>query len=472
MIAQAPQANTLAAGCTEIHVSSFGYDAAENRNGSRRQVSSRLMSEDAVLDKQKRKKTIASAQNMFRNFAIAAWAVRKHLDYTTQYTFQCRTKDKDFNRFMEEQVAKWSKRGAFDVAGRHGLARYVRLMECRSVIDHDLGTVKFKSGHVQAIQSDRIQNPPDVKTDDWTQGVRTNRWGAALDYGVFNRGKNGKGYEFARTVPAKNFWLHGNFDSFDQFRGISPVVASINSMQDVYEGVDFGLAKLKVEQMFALAFFRDASAAPPILDPDGEPQEVGGYEVKLDGSSMVLDMDPGDDAKFLKSDAPGGNTVQFLEAVIAIALKSLDIPFSFYDESFTNFFGSRAAWQHYERSCKDKRDRLIEFLDWWIGWRVMQEVLTNKIKLPAGLTLETPWWEWVPDGMPWWDPVKEINGDNMAIQGGFTCPQKVTKQRGGGDLYDNIDRIAEAQEYAESKGVKLEWATFAQPIEVVPKDDE
>lgn len=449
----------MAAGCTEIHVSSFGYDAAENPHGRRKPISARVMSEDAVLNKSKRRATIANSRDMFRNFAIAAWAVRKHLDYTTQFTFQCRTKNKEFNREMEKRVARWGSRSNFDIAARHNLARFVRLLECRAVCDHDVGIVKLKTGHSQAIESDRIQTPDKINRGElWTQGVRTNAQGAALEYGIRNRGDGGKGYDTGRRVSAGNFWLHGYFDHFDQFRGISPLIASINSMRDVYEGIDFGLAKLKVEQMFALAFYREAKGPVGPLDPDADQAEVGGYEVKLDGSSMVLDLDPGDKAEFMKSDAPGGNTTTFLQAVIAIALKSLDIPFSFYDESFTNFFGSRAAWLHYERSAKDKRERIGEFLQWWFRWRTAQEMLAGKLKLPSGLNLADPFWEWVPDGMPWWDPVKEINGDNMAIKGAFTTPQKVVKQRGGGDFYDNVDQIAEAMEYARGKRVPLEWA--------------
>lgn len=472
MIAEAPELNTMAAGCTEIHVSSFGYDAAENRHGRRKPIATRVMSEDAVMTKTARRKTIASARDMFRNFAIAAWAVRKHLDYVTQFTFQCRTKDKDFNREMEKRVAQWGSRGAFDIANRHALPRFVRLMECRAVCDHDVAAIRLGSGHLQAIESDRVQTPDKIgKGEIWTQGVRTNAQGAPLEYGVRNRGEGGKGYDEGRRVPARNMWLHGYFDSFDQFRGVSPLVASINSMRDVYEGIDFGLAKLKVEQMFALAFYREAKNGVGPLDPDEEEPEVGGYEVKLDGSSMVLDLDPGDKAEFMKSDAPGGNTTQFLQAVIAIALKSLDIPFSFYDESFTNFFGSRAAWLHYERSCKDKRARIDEFLQWWTRWRMKLDILSGKLKLPAGLNLADPFWEWVPDGMPWWDPVKEINGDNMAIKGAYTTPQKVCKQRGGGDFYDNVDQIAEAIEYAQGKGVPLEYALLAQP-QIVKGADE
>ncbi|MGB0685775.1 MAG: hypothetical protein ACPGQD_06295, partial [Planctomycetota bacterium] len=39
-------------------------------------------------------------------------------------------------------------------------------------------------------------------------------------------------------------------------------------------------------------------------------------------------------------DNPGGNTQQFLETVLGIALHSLDLPMNFHDPSRTNFFGS------------------------------------------------------------------------------------------------------------------------------------
>ena len=71
---------------------------------------------------------------------------------------------------------------------------------------------------------------------------------------------------------------------------------------------------------------------------------------------------------------PGSNTREFISVVLAIALKALDLPFNFYDESHTNFFGSRAAWLLYDRACQSKRDDVAEFLrkiTVWLyqGWR-------------------------------------------------------------------------------------------------------
>lgn len=468
MIAEA----TLEAGCTQVNVSALGYDAGTSPNGKRKQSSSRLMSEDSVLNKAKRRKTIASARDMWRNFSLVAWAIRQHLNYVTMFSFQCHTGDKELNKLIEKEVGKLMKRDRFDISRRHNLNRFIRIMEGRATVDHDVGIARLATGHVQAIEGDRIQTPKEHgKNEIWTEGVRTNNQGAALEYGIFNRGKSGKGYEFARKIGYQNFWLHGNFDRFDQYRGVSPLVSSINSMQDVYEGVDFGLAKLKVEQLFALAIFREAQQGAgglPKTDANGEEEETSGYDIQFDRGPIFMDLDEGDKAEFLKSDAPGANTVEFLQTVIALALKSLDIPYSFYDEAHTNFFGSRAAWLHYKRSCKDKIDRVREFLDWWVQWALMRLILDGTIKLPAGMTLADEFWAWVPDGMPWWDPVKEINGDNMAIKAGFTSPQKVVRERGGGDFFENIDQTIEAYNYASDKGFKPEWGTLQ---EIVLKKD-
>ena len=457
-------APSLESGCTQVDVSAFGYDAASTPRSKRKQSSSRLMSEDAVLGKTSRRKTIGSARDMWRNFSLVAWAIRRHLDYVTKFTFQANTGDKDLNKLIEKEVKKLMKRDRFDIARRHNLPRFIRIMEARATIDHDVGIARLATGHVQAIEGDRVQTPEKPgKNEIWTEGVRTNNQGAALEYGVFDRGKSGKGYQFARRIGYQNFWLHGNFDRFDQYRGVSPLISSINSMRDVYEGVDFGLAKLKVEQLFALAIFREAQKGSNGLPPTGgssSEDDNDGYDVNFDGGPIMLDLDDGDRAEFLKSEAPGGNTVAFLQAVIALALKSLDIPYSFFDEAHTNFFGSRAAWLHYERGCRDKRDRVREFLDWWVQWALMRLILDGKIKLPAGMSLEDEFWMWVPDGMPWWDPVKEINGDNMAIMAGFTSPQKVVRERGGGDFFDNIDQTVEAMNYAKEAGFEPAWVPF------------
>jgi capsid protein len=226
--------------------------------------------------------------------------------------------------------------------------------------------------------------------------------------------------------------------------------------------MSYALAKLKVEQLFALAFYRSAEESAGDLDDsaavdeNGEERDRAGYKVDFSKGPALLDLDPGDRAEFLQGNSPSANTQAFLLNVIMVALKSLDIPYSFYDEKHTNFFGSRAAWLHYERGCKPKRERVRRFLDHWTRWRT-QIAMRSGLRIPAALSLVKPWWEWVPEGMPWWDPSKEIDGDVKAIKSGLSTPQRVVRERGGGDFFRNCDDTAIAIQYARARGLTLDF---------------
>jgi hypothetical protein len=38
-----------------------------------------------------RRKLISAGRDIHRNFSLAAWMLRKHLDYVSSFTFQCRS---------------------------------------------------------------------------------------------------------------------------------------------------------------------------------------------------------------------------------------------------------------------------------------------------------------------------------------------------------------------------------------------
>jgi len=91
------------------------HDATADK-GRRQSPTSRLMAEDKHLNVSGRKKLIGTTGDLYRNFAPAAWAIRKHLDYTSTSSFQVRTGDDVLNRRIEVflavavAVAWWSRR--------------------------------------------------------------------------------------------------------------------------------------------------------------------------------------------------------------------------------------------------------------------------------------------------------------------------------------------------------------------------
>lgn len=426
-----------------------GYDAVD-QTGKRRVVSPLLKSEDAHLNPQSRKILTAASRDLNRNFALVAWAVRQHLNYLTEFEFQMRTGDKAIDKRVEYLMDVWSRPANCDAGGRHPFARMVRLVEQRKIVDGDVGLLKLSSGQLQPIEADRIKNPDETNQEQWVHGVKVNGAGRPLAYAIHRRTII-NGTTFEKTVPASSFLHHAQFDRFDQVRGVSPIAAAINSFKDVYEGVDLAMAKLKVEQLFALVFSRDST------DTIGttEGTDATGYDVEMGKGPIKLELDPGDKAEFLKSDNPGGATQDFLKMVIRIALSSLDLPYGFFDSGDTNFFGGKAGWMVYERSLLAKIRDVSNLLRQVTIWKLQQWIIDGEITLPAGQTVGDILFEWVHRGMPWWDQSTEIDGDLAAVGAALSDPYTICKRRGMGEWEENVDRIAKARAYAAAAGVPI-----------------
>lgn len=455
--------------------SAFGYDVLEPKN-RRKPLPRAVQREDAHAKGARHSALQANALDLSRNLSLVQWMLRKHLDYVSMFRFQCQSDDERLNAQIERLMAEDSIPERSDVAGRFGREKMFRFAELNRSTAGDVLLYHTNDGRMQGIAADLIKNPtervhrtlPDGQ--EWVNGVKVDSTGRHLGYAVHRR-KGDTGSEFIRTVSPAEAFIYGFYERFptDQVRGISPIVTALAPLQDVYEGFNYGLAKMKVQQLVALAFFRESNQligdvsditedSGDTPDDDSTPQDdTPKYEVDFGGGPQVLDLEPGDDAKFLHTTGPGMDSQDFIRLIIMVALKAFDLPYSFFDEKHTNFFGSRAGWLHYERSAKDKRDDQKELRRRYTLMKLAQWVRDDRLFLPRGVRITQIPCEWIPLGMPWWDPSKEIKGQKAAIRGALTNPQEVCKQTGS-DFYTNVDQIARAQAYAEEKGVVLDYS--------------
>jgi capsid protein len=441
----------------------YGYDAVQP-HGRRSAPKNLLWGEDFHLPRLDRRQLIATNRDLQRNFALARWMIGKHLDYVSTFSFHARTQDEALNRRIEELVTWWCSPENFDVAGRHGQKRLTRLLEARAVLDGDVFMLKLADGRTQAIEGDRIAVPftgaPGFPTGidmaQYVHGVRTDDAGKVLEYCLCDRGLTGRDLRFNRLLPATHVLQHAYYDRLDQVRGISPMAAAINSLRDVYENIDYALAKAKISQLFGLTFYRDFQT-----QLEGDDEERTDYnQLDLGRGPFKLELNPGDKAEFLESHTPSAEFKAFMETVIGIVIKCLDIPYSFYDEGHTNFSGSREALLLYEQSSDIKRDNLRMILDGLTSWRMGMFVRAGTLVLPPGLNFLDLKWEWVASGLPWIDPLKEVNADIASVKGFLNSPQNICKSRGD-DFFGIVDQIADAKAYVEKKGLDWSGMTFA-----------
>lgn len=433
--------------------SRFSYDATDARN-KRKAPATALLSEDKHADKSKRKSLTANSRDLVRNYAVVGWAVRKHLDFVASHTLHIRSPDRGLNREVAAMFAEWGDE--CDVQGRLDFDEFTRLCEARRTVDGDIGIVYYspsRGGYVQGIESERIADPEQPRNrqnrepSEWMHGVRTNRSGRAIEYAIHRRGSAGK-TEFERTISAANFHLLGYFDRFDQRRGISPMAPAMNSFRDSYETQDLAIAQAKVAKMFGLVLYREADDAPaPTEEESGSENDTGQsrYQVDFGQGPIMLDLDPGDRAEFLKNESAAVDHAQMIKLTLQLAILSLDLPYCFLDPEASSY-GWRAAMLLYQKSAKKKRRGLCRFLKRTQRWKLAQWLSTGQLVFPRTVDPRQLILEWVPDGIPWWDPSKETRADLMAIGAGLKTRTEVRRERYGDDWLDVMDELAHEQQ--------------------------
>lgn len=446
--------------------SSFGYDAIEE-TGKRKAPTGILRSEDNELLPSQRKQMVGGSRDIYRNFAIAGWMVRKHLDYVSSFSLQVKSENNDLANAIERDLNHWGEAGNCEMTCRHSLRRFIRLAELRRTVDGDVGILRLKNGRLQAIEGDRIRTPeggwPDfpsfeIPIAQARHGVLTDQYGRPTKYSICRRATGSDwlptsgGFQFERFVDANHLFLHAYFDRFDQSRGISPIAAGLNSLRDVYEGFNYALAKMKVSQLFGMVF--TTTGEEPLgnhSETDDSTDSAPKYNVDFGKGPVKLELEPGEDAKFLSVDTPGISTQEFLNLVIGVALKSLDIPFSFYNESFTNYSGARQAWIQYDQSAEEKRADVRALLDWITAWKIQMWILEGRY---PGADLSQFSFNWIPKGVPWIDPMKEIQAVLLAVDGGLMSLQDAAKVVGK-DWFQIMDARAVEIAYAAKLNVPL-----------------
>ena len=429
-----------------------GYDAANPRL-KRRNSGTTVLSSDRLLGESDRRRLIESQRDLWRNYSVAAWAIRKHLDYVANFTFQPLSADADFNKDLSHLMRWWSLGENCDISRRHSLSSIIRLAECRALLDGDVFLVKHRTGTLQGIESDRVrcEGQGIEEHADGTltvHGIKLNRFGTPEKYKVYR--KNRGSYIYERDLPANHVLHLGYFDSFDQVRGVSPLVSATASFHDVLEVTEYARLKAKVTQLFALAIYSEQP------NYEGEPAATGGaYDVNFGSGPVKLELEPNDKADFLESRHPSTEFQSFITMSLQAALKSLDIPWSFYDESFTNFFGSRSALIQYQQSCRSKRERLVALLDRITSWIIATWVLDGLLTLPSGMDISDLSWEWIPSGVPWWNPEQEIAGDLAAVEAGLRTRSEIRRERYGDDWSDVVRRKAAEDDLMRSLGLAV-----------------
>jgi hypothetical protein len=450
------------------------YDATEDR-GRRRPPLRKTASEDAIATERKREIMSATGQDLARNFVLLKYMIRRHLDYVSTFTFQALTPDRAYNAYVERWWQTQAARTNFDVARRHPHRRAVRIAEALAVIDGDVHWLKLapERGHPwrgkrQMIEGSRIalakgDIPPGDNAEDWINGLKIDPVTGAATHAAISRRTQSK-LSLDRIVPITSLTTRACYEfRFDQVRGTSAIAAGLNWLKDTYEAFDYANAKLKLGQLFGVQIYSNTNEMQWERDEEG-------YDVDFGRGPFVMELDQGDKAEVLQSRTQSADDTNYLGLLMLICMKALDLPYSMLDASKGKFHGNKTELIQYQKSCEDRIRDLQEFQNEDADWRIDVALADGELELPRGQGREFLQYKFEPGGVPPWDSAKEYRGSAMGVASGFTNPYDECTAYNT-DFERNIDRTAQALEYAKSKGVTLQFAdasAFAPEIVVAP----
>lgn len=445
------------------------YQALNPKN-RRRSATRTVRLEDGLLTDRRREALSANALDVWRNMGLLSWAIRRTLDYCCLWDFQPRTKDRGLNEALKALMARDTSAEAIDVFGRMDWDDMRRTAESQKLLAGDCFFVKLRDGYLQQIEGTYCQSPKRAARDTrWINGAKLDRIGRVQAWNFAEEDPR-SGARKDRDVRASSVLQHCQFEARpNQIRPQSPIVAALNEFRDLDETFDHMRAKVKLDQIFGLAFKRSEDA-DDLDDEDAaadQKQTGAARQIELGDGPAVFDLDENEDVTSIQSEHPSSSTQEFLKLCTQVALKSLDLPYNFFDEAYTNFFGSRAAWLLFERACFARRKtqlRLHERLTKWRLWRWVLPVSeggTGELVLPQGMLVQDVAFRWVPRGIAWWRPQEELDTALRAVASGLKSMQDVCDEFGFGDYVDNVREIQQEREELASLGFLQQWSKNA-----------
>lgn len=405
-----------------------GTYAAAQASRLKRAPKVSLRHEDDALPQRDRDKLATVTWDNTRNFELAGWAIRKHCDFVAEQNFTPQNGDATLDDDLTGIVDEMEDAENFDLRGKLGFSDYMRTSESCIQVGGDMLIQRHKSAKAQAIESDRIRNPPDAG-DRWRNGVRTNRFGKPTHFSIHRR-TGGGGFEFERILKAEDVIHYGVFQRHDQTRGVTQLSAALNHLEQVGTGIDYALGRALISQLWGLYKKTD--------DPSQS-------RISLSGGPFIAEIGLDEELGSISDRNPSAEFDSFVRHVISIAMKSLDLPYNFYDASHSNFFGSRAAVLLYLQSCKPKRRRVRRCRNDLTRWRFNHAVATGRLRLPRSITVDDLKFAWLPSGMPWWNPGQEASANEKLLNLNLRTHAEIRAETHG-DSWDDMMRIREAEE--------------------------
>jgi len=256
----------------------------------------------------------------------------------------------------------------------------------------------------------------------------------------------------------------------DQYRGVSYLAPVIEPMLNITRYTQSEVIAAMIQSWFTAWIKTDTNPAEfPLAEasygdddnPDIPPDR------NISDNSMEYEMGPGnvlhlaqnEDVKFGTPSIPTPGFDTFVKVLCKEIGAALNIPYDVLLKEFNaSYSASRAALMEAWESFRMRRAMLVErfcqpVYETWLA----EAVALGRINAPGFFNdplIRAAWCkaEWLGPVQGQLDPTKEVKADILAVAHGFKTHEQVTREYGGGDWLENVERLKEENKLLSEAG--------------------
>jgi hypothetical protein len=314
-----------------------GYDAA-NESMSRGKINWSALETSQELGSWDRTELLRSSRWLKANVGFIKGLIKNSAMFIGWLTPHAQTSDIEWNKARDKSFAAKNKsKIVFDSSGKFNFRTAQTMMVQRALGDADILIVLTETpsggARVAFYEAHQLANPDDADSEIWKDGVRVDKQGAHVAYGV-------RSGDTVKIIFARDCILFGRFESVGHVRAHPPLAHAITNMVDVTETRGFLKLALKNSSLLGLVEEMDAGGNPN--------RAVGGMETvalpgrastkKLSEESTIKTAEvfaggqipqtrPGSKYKVLTDSRPHPNHVAYEEVIIRDIALGWGLPF-------------------------------------------------------------------------------------------------------------------------------------------------
>lgn len=245
----------------------------------------------------------------------------------------------------------------------------------------------------------------------------------------------------------------------DQYRGVTYLAPVIESLLNISRYTQSELMAALIQSFFTAWIETETNPAEipfnevgygPDASPDNPPDTYASenpHEHEM-GPGTINVLKPGEKIVFGNPNIPSNGFDSFFKVICKEIGAALEIPYDTLLKEFNaSYSASRAALMEAWEAFRMRRTLLVNMFcqpvyEIWLS----EAVATGRIQAPGFFTdpaIRAAYCkaQWLGPVQGQLDPMKEINANLLAISHGIKTHEQVTREYGGGDWPENVERL-------------------------------